>query len=92
MAKKPEIKWAFSKEHVLEPVFVKNLETVQGDERDVIMFSVTYGPDQSGRVTMNFGPLNRDGGERRLNVALTRARAPVVLGKFKMLNTIPASC
>ncbi len=70
----PEIEWAFSPEAVTEPVFVKNLETVQGDERDVILFSVTYGPDRSGRVTMNFGPLNREGGERRLNVALTRAR------------------
>jgi len=70
----PEIEWAFSPETVTEPVFVKNLETVQGDERDVILFSVTYGPDRSGRVTMNFGPLNREGGERRLNVALTRAR------------------
>lgn len=70
----PHIEPSFSTDHSLEPVFVKNLETVQGDERDVILFSVTYGPDQSGHVTMNFGPLNRDGGERRLNVALTRAR------------------
>ena len=66
----PEIEWAFSAE-APEPVFVKNLETVQGDERDVILFSVTYGPDRAGHVTMNFGPLNRQGGERRLNVALT---------------------
>ena len=57
-----------------EPVFVKNLENVQGDERDEILFSIGYGPDESGRVWMNFGPLNRDGGERRLNVAITRAR------------------
>lgn len=61
-------------ESELEPVFVKNLESVQGDERDIIYFSVTYGPDPSGAVSMNFGPLNRDGGERRLNVAITRAR------------------
>jgi len=73
-SKNPQIEWAFSAESTPEPVFVKNLETVQGDERDVILFSVTYGPDQGGYVTMNFGPLNRDGGERRLNVALTRAR------------------
>jgi len=74
-SKNPQIEWAFSAtESRPEPVFVKNLETVQGDERDVILFSVTYGPDQGGYVTMNFGPLNRDGGERRLNVALTRAR------------------
>lgn len=58
----------------LEPVFVKNLESVQGDERDIMYFSITYGPDLAGVVSMNFGPLNRDGGERRLNVAVTRAR------------------
>lgn len=57
-----------------EPLFIKNLENVQGDERDVILFSVGYGPDREGRVSMNFGPLNRDGGWRRLNVAVTRAR------------------
>ena len=57
-----------------EPIFVKNLENVQGDERDVILFSVGYGPDASGRVSMNFGPLNQKGGERRLNVAVSRAR------------------
>jgi very-short-patch-repair endonuclease/DNA polymerase III delta prime subunit len=75
----PHIEPAFSSEHTLEPVFVKNLETVQGDERDVILFSVTYGPDQSGHVRMNFGPLNRDGGERRLNVAMTRARSEMLV-------------
>ncbi|MDR1064213.1 MAG: DUF3320 domain-containing protein [Azoarcus sp.] len=58
----------------LEPVFVKNLESVQGDERDIIYFSITYGPDDAGQASMNFGPLNRQGGERRLNVAITRAR------------------
>lgn len=57
-----------------EPLFIKNLENVQGDERDVILFSVGYGPDANGRVSMNFGPLNRTGGERRLNVAVSRAR------------------
>ncbi len=58
----------------LEPVFVKNLENVQGDERDIIYFSTTFGPDRNGQLSMNFGPLNKDGGERRLNVAVTRAR------------------
>lgn len=77
--KNADIEWAFSTDSVLEPVFVKNLETVQGDERDVILFSVTYGPDQSGHVTMNFGPLNRTGGERRLNVAMTRARSEMLV-------------
>lgn len=57
-----------------EPLFVKNLENVQGDERDVILFSVGYGPDKEGKVSMNFGPLNKAGGERRLNVAVSRAR------------------
>jgi hypothetical protein len=66
-----------------EPLFVKNLENVQGDERDVIFFSIGYGlyadgllPDGSARirVSTNFGPLNREGGERRLNVAITRAK------------------
>lgn len=61
-------------DELAEPLFVKNLESVQGDERDIIYFSTTYGPDQTGRVSMNFGPLNQDGGERRLNVAVTRAR------------------
>jgi very-short-patch-repair endonuclease len=64
----------FFGEGVSEPTFVKNLESVQGDERDIIYFSTTFGPDQIGRVSMNFGPLNKDGGERRLNVAVTRAR------------------
>ncbi|MBM4393400.1 MAG: DUF3320 domain-containing protein, partial [Deltaproteobacteria bacterium] len=69
----PEIEAHWSDE-LLEPVFVKNLENVQGDERDVILFSICYGPDESGKTWMNFGPLNRKGGERRLNVAVTRAR------------------
>ncbi len=58
-----------------EAVFVKNLENVQGDERGSIYFSTTYGPDENGAISMNFGPLNNLGGERRLNVAVTRARA-----------------
>ena len=57
-----------------EPLFIKNLENVQGDERDVILFSVGYGPDKDGKLSMNFGPLNKIGGERRLNVAVSRAR------------------
>lgn len=77
-SKNPGIEWAFGEDST-EPVFVKNLETVQGDERDVILFSVTYGPDRAGNVYMNFGPLNRDGGERRMNVAMTRARSEMVV-------------
>ena len=58
-----------------EPFFVKNLETVQGDERDTI----AYAKDSSGKMLLNFGPLNREGGERRLNVAVTRAKFSVLL-------------
>ena len=57
-----------------EPLFVKNLESVQGDERDVILFSVGYGPDATGKLSLNFGPINQSGGYKRLNVAVTRAR------------------
>lgn len=62
-----------------EPIFIKNLENVQGDERDVILFSVGYGPDKHGKVSMNFGPLNNEGGERRLNVAVSRARYEMIV-------------
>lgn len=61
-------------EDMYEPIFIKNLENVQGDERDIIMFSIGYGPDKEGKISMNFGPLNNVGGERRLNVAVSRAR------------------
>ena len=57
-----------------EPLFVKNLENVQGDERDVILFSITFGPDAEGKLSLNFGPLNKSGGWKRLNVAVSRAR------------------
>ena len=70
---------AFFAEDRLDGFFVKNLENVQGDERDVMVFSVGYGRDEAGKLTMNFGPLNREGGERRLNVAITRARRRVEL-------------
>ena len=62
-----------------EPILIKNLENVQGDERDVIMFSIGYGPDKEGRVSMNFGPLNRDGGWRRLNVAISRSKCKMIV-------------
>ncbi len=60
--------------HPEEPFFVKNLENVQGDERDVILISIGYGKIDGAHLPMQFGPLNRDGGERRLNVLITRAR------------------
>lgn len=62
-----------------EPIFIKNLENVQGDERDIILFSIGYGPDKNGNVSMNFGPLNNQGGERRLNVAVSRARYEMII-------------
>lgn len=62
-----------------EPIFIKNLENVQGDERDVILFSVGYGPDKTGKISYNFGPLNREGGWRRLNVAVSRARYEMIV-------------
>lgn len=69
----------FFKNDEKEPFFIKNLETVQGDERDTIIFSIAYGIDAQGRLLHNFGPLNRMGGERRLNVAVTRAKCNVQL-------------
>lgn len=79
--KYPEIEHHFGDDPPVEgePVFVKNLENVQGDERDVIFFSICYGLDEAGKLSMNFGPLNRDGGERRLNVAVTRAKHEVLV-------------
>jgi hypothetical protein len=65
---------AFFAAHPEEPFFVKNLENVQGDERDSIMISVGYARGADGRVAMRFGPLSLDGGERRLNVLITRAK------------------
>jgi hypothetical protein len=62
-----------------EPVFVKNLENVQGDERDIVLFSLAFSADENGRIPLNWGPLTRAGGERRLNVAITRAKKHVVI-------------
>jgi hypothetical protein len=72
----PELEEHFSDDR-LGGVFVKNLESVQGDEREVILFSVGYGYDTDGRFPMTFGPLNGRAGPRRLNVAVTRARQAV---------------
>ncbi|WP_138468940.1 DUF3320 domain-containing protein [Poseidonocella sp. HB161398] len=69
----PALEWFFEEARE-EPVIVKNLENIQGDERDVMLFSITFGPDAAGRLSMAFGALNGDGGEKRLNVAVTRAR------------------
>ncbi|MCK5039341.1 MAG: DUF3320 domain-containing protein [Candidatus Aenigmarchaeota archaeon] len=62
-----------------EALFVKNLETVQGDERDIILISIGYGKDSFGKLSYHFGPLNREGGYKRLNVAITRSRFKTVV-------------
>jgi very-short-patch-repair endonuclease len=72
-AARPDLDHHFT-EGRLDGFFVKNLETVQGDERDVIILSIGYGPDHRGKLLSTFGPINREGGWRRLNVAVTRAR------------------
>lgn len=79
--KKPELEPFFQKDDDYDEVFVKNLESVQGDQRDIIMLSLTYGPTEPGSrsMSMNFGPLNREGGERRLNVAITRATTEIIV-------------
>lgn len=69
----------FFREDREEPFFVKNLENVQGDERDTVIFSVGYAKDANGVLHMNFGPLSQQGGYRRLNVAITRAKHNVKL-------------
>ena len=69
----------FFADNVDEPFFIKNLENVQGDERDTIIFSIGYAKDSRGIMYMNFGPLSRNGGYRRLNVAITRAKYNVKL-------------
>jgi very-short-patch-repair endonuclease/DNA polymerase III delta prime subunit len=64
----------YIQQHITEPFFIKNLENVQGDERDIILISIGYGRTKEGFVSMSFGPLNSAGGEKRLNVLITRAK------------------
>ena len=71
--KTPALEWFFDADRE-EPAIVKNLESIQGDERDVMLFSITFGPDKAGKLPMTFGAINLDGGQKRLNVAVTRAR------------------
>ncbi|WP_457558677.1 DUF4011 domain-containing protein [Candidatus Harpocratesius sp.] len=73
----------------IEPLFIKNLENVQGDERDFIFFSIGYTRDVKGNFSLNFGPLNRTGGYRRLNVAITRARYHIKLFASFLPSEIP---
>ncbi|MFM7299333.1 MAG: AAA domain-containing protein, partial [Planctomycetota bacterium] len=76
-----------------EDVFVKNLESVQGDERATMLFSIGYGPDAAGRIHYNFGPLGTSGGERRLNVAITRAKEKVIVfASMRASQLDPARC
>lgn len=74
----PEFNKYFTEDR-LSGFFVKNLESVQGDERDVIILSLGYGRDTNGKFTMNFGPINKTGGEKRLNVIVTRAKSKICL-------------
>ncbi|HTJ31639.1 MAG TPA: AAA domain-containing protein [Dactylosporangium sp.] len=78
LSARPELH-AFFAETAAEPFFVKNLERVQGDERDAIILSIGYGKNAAGRLLYRFGPLLLPGGERRLNVAVTRARRRMTL-------------
>ena len=73
-----------------EPFFIKNLERVQGDERDAIILTIGYGKTSDGRMLYRFGPINNEGGERRLNVAITRARARMtIVSSFSALDMDP---
>ncbi len=84
-ARNPEFRSFIAKEtHRFEggedmSLFIKNLENVQGDERDIIIFSIGYAPNELGRVYTNFGSLSAEGGENRLNVAITRAKSKIIL-------------
>ena len=84
-------KYMNAAENAQEPFFVKNLENVQGDERDVIFVSICYGRTLEGKLNKNFGPVNRTGGERRLNVLFTRARLKCVLFSNFTAGDLPLS-
>ncbi|MDH5474053.1 MAG: AAA domain-containing protein [Cyclobacteriaceae bacterium] len=74
-----EEKMILKKLSIPSSVFIKNIENIQGDEKDIIIFSTAYAPDTSGRLMMQFGSLNMENGENRLNVAITRAREKVII-------------
>ena len=74
-----EEKFADAQLKAPERLFIKNIENVQGDERDIIIFSIGYAPDKKGKVSVQFGSLNVDGGENRLNVAVSRAREKIIV-------------
>ena len=75
----------------LDCLFVRNLENVQGDERDIIIFSTTFGPNPKGKFLRNFGPAGQRGGQRRLNVAVTRSKTKMVIFTSMPLNDIAAN-
>lgn len=74
-----EEKSAVEQVQLPETLFVKNIENVQGDEKDIIIFSIGYAPDPKGKLAVQFGSLNQAGGENRLNVAVTRAREKIII-------------
>jgi len=86
----PEMERFFHEDNP-ENFFVKNLETIQGDERDVIFISIGYGKDSTGTLHRNFGPLNQEGGERRLNVLITRARERCVVFSNFTAHDLPVT-
>ena len=77
LAKQPELQMLFEGDSLQTKFFIKNLETVQGDERDIIYISIGYGKNKNNILPMNFGPMNNPGGERRLNVLISRAKEKV---------------
>ncbi|MDP7724180.1 DUF3320 domain-containing protein [Mycobacterium sp. TY814] len=81
----------FDSEDRLNGFFIRALEQVQGDERDVIIFSIGYGPDEAGKISANFGALNKEKGWRRLNVGITRARQRVEVVASMQAGQIPPS-
>jgi hypothetical protein len=90
LGERPDLEHHFSTDR-LHGFFVKSLESVQGDERDVMIFSIGYGPDANGKVSTNFGALSRPKGWRRLNVAITRARQRVEIVTSIRAGDIPPS-
>ncbi len=89
-AQRPDLDGFFTPDR-LRGFFVKNVESVQGDERDILILSIGYGPDEHGQLTMDFGPLSKQGGWRRLNVAITRARCRNEIVASIRPGDIPAS-
>ena len=87
-ARRLELEWEREDDGQFVGLLVKNLENIQGDERDVIIISVCYGPARDGKMLMNFGPINQTGGERRLNVAFSRARSHMALVELDPLADI----